>query len=162
MNMLYEKIIESKNSSPVPVFFDGRPMHSKYDPEAEALSFAAQLPEKSSFAVILGIGGGYHIRAVLERFPDIKIIAVENSEKDISFISKIPCVRNLMKNENIIFCAAENGNKAAQLLKTLYVPALHKDLNILVHRAWASAAEKKEKTIISALKKELSAISADY
>ncbi|QTQ11724.1 motility associated factor glycosyltransferase family protein [Treponema parvum] len=162
MNMLYEKIIEAKNSLPVPVFFDGRPMHSKYDPEAEAHSFTGQLPEKSSFVVILGIGGGYHIRSVLERFPGARIIAVENSAKDISFISKIPCVQDLMKNGNVIFCAAENGNEAAQLLKTLYIPALHKDLNILIQRAWGTAAEKKVKNIISELKKELSSISADY
>ncbi|MBR6913127.1 MAG: hypothetical protein IKN34_04890, partial [Treponema sp.] len=54
-------------------------LHSKYNPERESQSYPTQFTDGSLFFVILGIAGGYHIQSLKEKFPDAKIIAVENS-----------------------------------------------------------------------------------
>ena len=66
--MNYTHIKAAKNGSLVP-FFEQKPLHSTYEPEKEAQRFANAL-SPSRFFVILGLAGGYHISALLKRFPD--------------------------------------------------------------------------------------------
>ena len=82
---LYKEISRAKNGSEIPLFASGKAAHSKYDPEREALSF---LPEADGllFAIVFGVGGGYHIESLLQKNPDCKIIAVEESAEDFSTI----------------------------------------------------------------------------
>ena len=48
--MLYSNTIPAKNNQIIPVFYDGRPMHSKYDPLREAENFV-QTIKKSDFFI---------------------------------------------------------------------------------------------------------------
>ena len=89
MSELYSEIIKSKTSLQIPVFFDGRPMHSKYNPVQEGMTFAGQVKEYSGFIVVLGIGGGYHIKSISERFPEAHILAIENSADDLNFLKNM-------------------------------------------------------------------------
>ena len=86
MSELYSEIIKSKTSLQIPVFFDGQPMHSKYNPVQEGMTFAGQVKEYSGFIVVLGIGGGYHIKSISERFPEAHILAIETSADDLNFL----------------------------------------------------------------------------
>lgn len=63
--MIYSGIITSKNGSEIPLFTDGLPMHSKYNPEREAVQFAEGIT--AGFALVIGIGGAYHIAALLKK-----------------------------------------------------------------------------------------------
>ena len=96
--MIYKEIIKSKNNLDVPVLLNGRSLHSKYAPEKEAGNFGKEINENSAFTIILGLGGGYHIKSFLDRNPNHYILVIENSEEDISFLSEIECVKTLIAN----------------------------------------------------------------
>ena len=162
MNKLYKDIIQAKNSSLIPLFPDGKPMHSKYNPEQEGSVFASTLPEDTKAVVVLGLGGGYHIQAIAERFSDAKILVFENSNDDIELLSRIPCVKKLLNNENIIISAQSGEDAVFKILADFYVPALYGNLNILSQRVWAEENKEKCQNLTEQLKKSIKLISQDY
>lgn len=162
MGKIYKELIQAKNSSPVPIFFDDKPMHSKYNPEQEGKIFAESLNENTKFAVILGIGGGYHIQAIIDRNPEIKIIAIENSTEDLEFIKQIPCIKKLLKNKNITLLSAEETSDISKILENTYIPAIHGNLTILSQRVWVQENPEKVKSINEIIQNSLKKISADY
>lgn len=162
MSELYSEIIKSKTSLQIPVFFDGRPMHSKYNPVQEGMTFAGQVKEYSGFIVVLGIGGGYHIKSISERFPEAHILAIETSADDLNFLKNIQCIQDLQKNKKITFAACEEKSEISRLLTSLYIPAFHGNLSICVHRAWAEHLPEKTKLLTKYIQQILSEISADY
>ena len=52
--------------------------------------------------------------------------------------------------------------KISDVLENTYIPALHGNLNILVHRVWAQENSAKVKSINEKIQKALKKISADY
>src|SRR3989338_8319731 len=64
-------VVESRSGRPVPVV-NGKTLHSRYDPEAEARRWVQEklaLKPNAQVAVILGMGFAYHIRALREALP---------------------------------------------------------------------------------------------
>ena len=47
MKVLFSSIVTAKNGSPVPLFYNGKSMHSRYDPEKEAEQAAAEVAWKA-------------------------------------------------------------------------------------------------------------------
>ena len=137
-------------------------MHSKYNPVQEGMTFAGQVKEYSGFIVVLGIGGGYHIKSISERFPEAHILAIENSADDLNFLKNIQCIQDLQKNKKITFAACEEKSEISRLLTSLYIPAFHGNLTICVHRAWAEHLPEKTKLLTKYIQQILSEISADY
>ena len=134
---IYSHIIEAKDKNLIPVCKNeasGQEMclHSKYNPVREAENFASQVVE-SSFFVVLGLGAGYHIQKLSEKFPQAKILVVEISDDAIAFLQQIPCVRSLSQNPQIHLSAIQNLETN---LLSIYKPALHGNLSILSLRAW--------------------------
>lgn len=156
--MNYTGTIAAKNNSLIPVR-DAVCFHSKYNPEREGEQFAVQYADGSSFFVVLGLCGGYHLAALANRFPSATIITVENTDEDIDFLAHLPLVQTLSKNPQIIITTA------ARLSSTLYqhfLPAEHTALQITALRAWENAFPEQAKSIRSELQQTLSAISADF
>lgn len=156
---LYRGIITAKNGSMVPVFADGTPAHSKYNPEREAASFGSAIKSNCMFFIVLGLGGGYHIASLIKRFNAAKIIIIENSIEDINFIRQIPCVAEILRNPGIKILTAE---KLKGHLQELYIPSLYGDLEILVQRAWADENKEYAKAVRQLIDREMHTISADY
>ncbi|MBQ3670602.1 MAG: motility associated factor glycosyltransferase family protein [Treponema sp.] len=156
--MNYTNIIESKTGLQIPCH-NTVSFHSKYNPEKEAETFAAQFSQTSRFFVILGICGAYHLLALKKKFPAAKIIAVEESREDIDFLSHIPQVESLEKNKD--FVLTDCAGLQAALLRT-YKPQLHGNLIISSIRQWENTfneSAKKARDIIAAT---IKLISADY
>ena len=79
----YFKIEPAKDGNLIPVCKNSETgaelsLHSKYNPIREAESFAQSTAE-SSFFVVLGLAGGYHIASLLNRFPKSKILVDRKS-----------------------------------------------------------------------------------
>ena len=55
--MIYYDVIISKSGLKIPLFSDGKPMHSKYDPEKEAETLISGI-NRSDYFLVLGLGGG--------------------------------------------------------------------------------------------------------
>ena len=163
MTCLYKEVVESKNGLEIPVYNSGRAAHSKYDPRREAEAFGQEA--SGSFAVILGIAGGFHIESLLKRNPGCKIIAVEKSAADLEWLKKnIPLATELEKNPGVIFCAADSSSPHAleNILIQNYFPAHYGAINILPLRSWLQENQDGCDKIVERIKSALKEISADY
>lgn len=157
METFYTDLISAKDGKIIPA--KGKTaFHSKYAPEKEAESFASQFQE-NGFFIILGLCGGYHIQKLHEKFPSSKIIVVESSKADILFLSKIECVKNLERQENIFITDLENLEKT--ILEN-YLPAVDGNLYFKPLRSYENefpeTVKKSEEIIQNALK----IVSADF
>ena len=147
----YFKIEPAKDGSLIPLCKNSETnaelsLHSKYNPIREAESFA-QNSSESSFFVLLGLAGGYHIDSLLKRFPKSKILVLETDETSITFLTQIPLVKELSLNQRVIFSTLSD---ISQKLLENYKPALHGNLSILSLRQWENvfaeeATEAREK-----------------
>ena len=155
--MIYKSEKEiAKNGSLVPVFTTGRLMHSKYNPQNEAVQFAKAI-DKADLFIILGLGGGYHIEAIQNAHPNAKIIVAENSFSDINTLLEIPLVKNL--SQSIIFCTKEN---IAQTILSVYNPLLFERFSVISQRAWAQNYPELDTTFRAIINATLKNVSADY
>ncbi|MGP0564760.1 MULTISPECIES: glycosyltransferase family protein [unclassified Nitrospina] len=69
-------IARSVEGMPVPIY-GNYSLHSTYYPERDAAASIREFhPESSSVIVVLGLGFGYHVRALLDRFPN-KLVVIE-------------------------------------------------------------------------------------
>ncbi|MGP1459455.1 MAG: 6-hydroxymethylpterin diphosphokinase MptE-like protein [Treponema sp.] len=157
--MPYAKIIFSKDNHPVPVFTDGKAAHSRYAPVKEGENFAARI-EKSGFFLCAGLAGGYHVEALLKKFPDAAILAVEQSADDIRFLqSNIENVRTLIEEKRIFAVPLDMAERA---LIERYLPALHGNFALLDLPGWKAANPAAAKRIEEAAKSALKKIAADF
>jgi hypothetical protein len=156
---LYASVVKAKNGSPVPLFSDGKAMHSLYNPEHEAVSFVRTVNEDSHFFVIAGVGGGYHIQAVREKFSDIFILAVENTERDLALAMTIPCVQQLAEKSALVFTTIDN---LPDFLKQFYIPQLYGNLQLLIQRSWEQHNAPGLQHIKKIIRKTCTELSMDY
>lgn len=154
---IYTQIITSRDGFQLPVK-DSITFHSKYSPVREAENFAAQFEEKGFF-VILGLCGGYHIASLLKKFPDSKIIAVEQNQDDINFLMQIQCNKELKSSSSVIFSTmAELKEK----LISNYLPAIHGNLYAKALRQWELCFPEAAQTIKEIINSSIKIISADF
>ncbi len=155
--MLYSSVIQSKNGNEIPLFLDGKPMHSKYNPSAEKLLTDSSIHE--GFFLIGGIGGGYHIASLVHQLTNYCIIAFEADKESLDFCMKLKNVQALADNPRIIFCLEE---EVPALLRQKYIAALYGNFSCFFQRAWQQKNEATCKRIEEDLKTTLQEISADF
>lgn len=153
----YTGTAAARNGDIVPV--SGKSyLHSRYDPRREAEQFA-QAAGKGNFFIVLGIAGGYHIEALLERNPGAIIIAYEPDEADIDFLAKIPCAKNLSGRRNV---ALTTKNGIRKTITDLYMPAVHGNATITTLRAWQNAFPEEHDEAMSLIKAAIEDVSGDF
>ncbi|WP_027727424.1 motility associated factor glycosyltransferase family protein [Treponema sp. C6A8] len=158
-NSIYKEIILSKTGKEIPILQNGRSIESKYDPEREAKQIIQTFSPDTRFFIITGIGSGILIQNIAETFPQAKIIAVEKSENELTFLSHLTAIKNLSQNKNILFYHSEN---LCQAIISNYIPALYGNIKIFENKAWinenSNIIDLLQKQIQSGLKK----VSADF
>ena len=160
--MIYSGTIESKTGALIPLFTDGKPMHSKYNPLAEASSFEAALPQdskgqKASCIVACGIGAGFHLASLVKA--GRLVFAVEADEESLSFCLQLDSVKELLQYPNFIVCTEEN--LCSQIVNN-YLPQVHGGIVLAPHRAWEDRAIVCCSNIRSLLALALKQVAADY
>lgn len=163
--MIYKETIISKNNLPLPVFANGKPMHSKYNPAQENLI----VPQENNtsltegFFLIIGIGAGYHIKNLLANFlkdfSSYYIVAAEADNESLDYCKTFPVVKELSANSNIMFCTKET--LASTLLQN-YIPSKYGNFFILPQRAWQNENAIEFSKIEIIAKETLKNISNDY
>lgn len=157
--MIYSGIAESRSGKKIPVFSSGKPSASKYNPEKEAETFASSV-KKSDFFAVLGLCGGYHISALRKKYPDSKILVLENSEAEIHFLEKnIEECGKLLNDRNIIF--ASIAETRLSVLRN-YLPVLYRSFSLVEHRAWTEENSGKIERIRLEIKETLEEIAGDF
>lgn len=157
--MIYSEILPAKNDQLIPCFTDGKPMHSKYNPDKEADNFVSTI-EKSDFFVIAGIGGAYHIYKTALKFPESMILAIDNGQEEIDFLKdNITCTKETEKLTNVIYVSIKDFQQ--KLLET-YLPAVRTSISLIEQKPWCNSNPELLKKISEIFHATLSKISADF
>ncbi|MCR5495703.1 MAG: DUF115 domain-containing protein [Treponema sp.] len=157
--MIYKEIFTAKNGSLIPIFQNGKPTHSKYNPENEAKNIAEKIT-KGDFYIFLGIGAGFLLEETIKKFPDAKILAVEAEINDICFLKEnFPLVKKLSENKNVIFT---DKNHFSQELKKNYFPAIYSKLDFQLLPSWANENRDIVSEIYNDFQKCLEEIKRDF
>lgn len=132
MNSIYIDIELSKTGLKIPKFKSGKLIHSKYDPEREAINLVNNIDE-NSFYLVTGIGAGFLIKKLAEKYPNSKIVAIENSQDDIDFLEKHFQIISELKMNNVIITTTENLYNS--LLQN-YIPSIYPSFKLIEYRSW--------------------------
>ena len=132
MNSIYIDIELSKTGLKIPKFKSGKLIHSKYDPEKEAINLVNNIDE-NSFYLVTGIGAGFFIKKLSEKYPNSKIVAIENSQDDIDFLEEHFNIISELKNKNVIITTTENLYDS--LLQN-YIPSIYPSFKLIEYRSW--------------------------
>ena len=132
MNSIYIDIELSKTGLKIPKFKSGKLIHSKYDPEREAINLVNNIDE-NSFYLVTGIGAGFFIKKLMEKYPNSKIVAIENSQDDIDFLEEHFNIISELKNKNVIITTTENLYDS--LLQN-YIPSIYPSFKLIEYRSW--------------------------
>lgn len=155
--MIYGEKILSKTELYIPIFLDQKPFCSKYDPMREAAQFSS-ITDQKDFFLIGGLGSGFHILELSKKFPDSRIMVVENSDEDINFcFSNFYKELSFLKTNNIEITTIKNIEE--KLIEN-YIPACYSTFAYLDVKSWTNHIDNELliKKINSAMKK----IGADF
>lgn len=156
---IYKEITSAKNGMQIPVFFSGRTMESRYNPERDSENLIKTINDKASFFLVLGIGSGSFINLLSQKYPEAEITGIEIFKDDINFLKQLPLIKQLEKNPLINFCSIE---EIEEFLLQKYLPAKFGELKIIEQRAWINENSEYISEINSVLNKTIGIISADY
>ena len=100
--MIYSKeIAEAKNGSKIPLFKNGKPANSKYNPDAEQILFESS---PQGCIIVAGIAGGFHIEKLLNEENISLIIAVEADSESLEFCKQFSSVKKISESNKAILC----------------------------------------------------------
>ena len=155
--MIYSKEMAiAKNGSKIPLFKNGKPANSKYNPNAEQILFE---DSPQGCIIVAGIAGGFHIEKLLNEKNVSLIIAVEADSESLEFCKQFSSVKKISEYKKTILCDKTNLEK---ILCTKYFPAIHKNLTLVFIRAWKNENPKIAQEISLIVKFFLEKVSADY
>ncbi|MBO4404749.1 MAG: motility associated factor glycosyltransferase family protein [Treponema sp.] len=149
--------VKSRNGEDIPVFKNQHPMHSKYNPSAEAEIFSQSL--KSGFIIIGGIGGGFHIETAVKKFPEAFFVCVEADIESLEYSVKLNGNSELQKKENVIFTTVQN---LENIILSNYLPQIYENLSLGFNRTWETENKETAFVINETVKTALKKIKADY
>ena len=129
--MIYQNKFTAKTGEEIPVFKDGKPMNSRYNPSLEAMNFAESVSD--GFIVTGGAGCALHILALLKKYPDSFIIAVEADQESLEFCRTFPAFIEAQSKPNVRFITEDKLEK--ELLEN-YIPVKYKNFSLSFIRAW--------------------------
>lgn len=156
--MVYSGTVLAKTNDEIPLFDDGRPMHSKYNPAGEAKNFALDI--ETGFVVVAGIGGGFHLKEMLERMSgDYFILAVEKDRESLDFCKKISTVKKICESPNLKLCTVDT---LVDFILENYFPSAYPKFSFVAHRAWENHFTESCTEIKKIIEDTLKKISADF
>lgn len=159
---MYSGTIESKTGELIPLFADGKPMHSKYNPHAEETTFASSIQtdsngNKPGCIVVAGIGGAFHVAGLVKE--GILVIAVESDKQSLEFCTELPSVKHLLEHPNFFACTED---EVCSNIIQHYLPQVHGSITFVSHRAWEDRAIVSCSSIRTSVEQAVKQIAADY
>ena len=157
----YIEQISAKNGMKTSVFSDGKTFYSKYNPIQDSENFTLNSAfENSDFLCIGGLGNGYHIEALHKKFPQKKILVLEDtSESILSLFEQNETLKDFIEKNDIKLTTFENLENDIILN---YIPVLHKNFCFVAVRSWENFHENEKNAIREKIQKALKAVSDDY
>lgn len=157
----YAETRMSRTGLPVPVFEDGTAVNSLYDPEREARQIVDGIPA-GSFVFFAGIGGGYHIREFLSRFPESSCIVSESGVVSLERLSSIIDIADILSNPHVTVIPDCTDANISDILPRTYLPAIHGNFQLVPLRSWQERNKDAAAILGQLIRQALSGISADF
>ncbi len=120
------RVEQARNGDPIPVVrAEGRDwaLHSRYDPRAEATRGAAAVSGRA-FAVVLGVGAAYHLRALLASSDIAGVLAVESDPAHLRALAESFRLDDVLTDPRLELVAPADPAEVARLLLGLWLPVL--------------------------------------
>ncbi len=156
------KIKTAKNGSPVPVAHDtGKAYHSLVNPEREGIRIASSA-EKNGFLVVFGLGGGYHIKPLLENDKISYILIIERGIEEIKTLLSSIDLREIFLNPKTALLVDKNPREVEDFLLSTYFPAVTGDLNTLQLRSRWERDPDYYTSVLEAIRDCINTLSDDY
>jgi len=136
------------------------PLHSLADPVREGERMAASLAG-AGFVVALGLGGGFHLRPLLER-PDLAgLLIIEKDPATLRALLEGGDMRRLLSDSRVVVAAAEDASAIESLVLSAYLPALAGDLRTLPLRPWCEREKGYFERAADGVRRAAEALRAD-
>ncbi len=158
--------VESRNGSPVPRLASGRgprPLHSLVDPEREGRRvFEATMGDlRPGFVVALGIGGGYHLRSLVDSPWPVVVLVVEHDLHVLKSTLQRVDLSWLFSDARVRLVAGEPFTRAAGIVEATYHPLVHGGYGLLPLRSRMRHDEAFFSECVGALEEAIGRISYD-
>ncbi len=154
--MVYSDVIKAKNGDDVPLFSDGKPVHSRYNPRGEKICIQDDF---EGCAVVVGIGAGYHLESLLSDSRISLLICVERDEESLEFCKKIGFVNHLAENDKIRLCTFDSFKS---VFMESYMPVLHRNLTVAYLNSWRLHNEDASVMFSEIFRESVSLVSSDF
>ena len=149
----------------VPAWVDGagsgHPLHSLMDPRKEARRLLDTLGGEG-FVILLGLGGGYHAAAALEKEGVSLVLVIDY---DINSIAELLCHNDYIKtfcDRRFHFLVDPSAEDIVTYLPEIYRPVLCGGMRSLPLRARTAGDSKNFGAVMPAIENAVEKISADY
>jgi hypothetical protein len=150
----------AKNGSPVPVT-NGRAYHSLVNPEREGVRIASSA-EKSGFLVVFGLGGGYHIKPLLDNDEISFILVIEKGISEIKTLLSSIDLREILLNPKTALLVDKDPREVEDFVLSTYFPAVTGDLNTLQLRSRWEHEPEYYTSVLEAIRECINTLSDDY
>ncbi len=160
-SLVYGSTQIARSGRVVPLFLDGTPSNSLYDPEREGRQTADSLPQ-NSFVFFAGICGGYHIRSFLASRPEARCVVCDGGSDALDRLSALIDIADILENPRVTVLREIDAPFVAQAVSSAYLPAAHGDFRFFAPRIW----QEKNFTLCASIRDAVAAalrnVSADY
>ena len=159
------KFQEARSGEIIPAWLDSsgsaHPLHSTVDPRREARRLIDTV-ESGAFLVLLGLGGGFHAEAALDREDIGMVLVIEFGLDSLEeLLCHIDFTRLFGDPRFRLFVDIPNGELERQILN-LYQPALYSSFKVIPLRSRTSLEPGPFGIIAKVIDSALSQVSQDY
>ncbi|MFW6362905.1 MAG: 6-hydroxymethylpterin diphosphokinase MptE-like protein, partial [Spirochaeta sp.] len=138
-----------------------RPLHSQFDPLREASRLASQV-STGGFVIVLGFGGGYHIRELLQNQAVESILIVDFEYPCMRSILSHIDVSDIFVDSRVRFFIDPSVEDIRNYLLERYIPALMGDIRSLELRSRTLMLPELFNSILEVLTQTIRTVSEDY
>ena len=160
INSSYSNQIIAKTGDLVAVFKNNTFFYSQYNPKKDAQIFSASCDiNEAGFVIIGGMGNGYHINCLYEKYPSKFFLILEDSYSSYKTLLEQNDFSILSKIDSIHFCTLNDLEKN---IINYYKPALHGTLYFNSIRSWRVYHQNSSSKINQIVQEALEKVSSDY
>ncbi|TVR69406.1 MAG: DUF115 domain-containing protein [Spirochaetaceae bacterium] len=121
----------------------GRALHSRYDPRREATRLIdSSVPEGTATVVILGVGGGFTTRAVIDSRPGTTVVALERSPGTLAAILARIDLSPQIRSGRIRFCV--DPELLTPILQDVHLPLMRSGIRTINLPQWTELPENRD------------------
>jgi len=139
----------------------GNPYHSTFDPLREAERLIQHL-HPQGYQVVLGLGGGYHIREVLKRGEVERVFIIEKDIIHLKGLLQAIDFTDILSDPRVFLYCDDSIINIRKILLEDYLPVLYGNLNLLPLRSFINAEPEFASGVKNAIEDAANAIADDY